>query len=80
MGIDLLQKREHYKDYITYVVSLSNERSTKFDDDKDCPICIENYKNNKTIFNCGHITCSTCVWDNVTHDLFLCPICRSFIC
>lgn len=44
-----------------------------------CPICLENIKgpNNRVVTTCGHTFHSICLFQNISHNGFACPYCRT---
>ncbi len=44
-----------------------------------CPICLENIKGpkNRVVTKCGHAFHSVCLFENIAHNGFACPYCRT---
>ena len=45
----------------------------------DCPICMDTIEgfNNRVVTECGHVFHCSCLMQNITHNGFGCPYCRT---
>lgn len=49
----------------------------KIYDNDNCPVCLENYENNKHTPYCGHILCGDCYQSIMNSNNLCCPTCRN---
>ena len=59
-------------------IKINSKESTDKHSIEDCVICFNTIKY-KVVTPCKHTFCSKCIFTNITHGNFNCPLCRNLL-